>query len=645
LTDERNGLSLVQRRLLALGIYAAVTAVAYTMAFQLRFEFAPPPQHIKLLLQTLPLLVGIRVVSAAAFRLSRGRWRFVGPRDMVRLAAALVAGTVIYFAAMAAGMLPAVPRSVLLIELFLTANLTGGVWLAYRLSFEQLRRARTVGRGGGRALLVGAGEAGNLLAREMQRMSGGPLPVAFVDDAPLMWGTRLQGLEVIGGTHDLPAIARHVRATEIILAVPSASPEELRRIVAQCHLTALPFKVLPGIAEVLKGDVRVTQLREVRTEDLLGREPVSLDLPELAQDIGGRVVLITGAAGSIGSELARQVAHHGPAILVLLDQAETPLFYLDLELRREYPEVSLVCAVADIADRRGVERIFAQYRPSHVFHAAAYKHVPLMEANPAEAVRNNVIGTHAVALAAAGNGARKFVLVSTDKAVAPASVMGATKRLSELLICELQPDYPDTTFCAVRFGNVLGSNGSVIPLFRKQLEDGQPLTVTHPEVTRYFMTIPEAVQLILQSSLLAEVRGRIAMLDMGEPVPIVELAENLLRLSGSLLDPQEQIVFTGLRPGEKLHEELTAPQEETIPTPIAKVRLIVSPPAESVSVADALSDWEASLAMGAVGIMLGDLERLFPDLRLAGAVAATPPPAARRGPELLRVERASGAAG
>ncbi|MBI4542180.1 MAG: polysaccharide biosynthesis protein, partial [Gemmatimonadetes bacterium] len=347
-----------------------------------------------------------------------------------------------------------------------------------------------------------------------------------------------------------------------------------RRIVELCEATGLRFKVLPGIAEVLAGDIRINQLREMRIEDLLGREPVLLKLPELAADLSDRSVLITGAAGSIGAELARQVALHGPGTLVLFDQAETDLFYLELELREKHPELRLVPVVGDVVDADLVESVFAEYRPERVYHAAAYKHVPMMEMNPRAAVRNNVLGTWRVAEAAGRHRAEKFVLVSTDKAVRPVSVMGATKRVAELIVLELQQRHAATAYAAVRFGNVLGSNGSVIPVFKRQLEAGQPLTVTHQDVTRYFMTIQEAVQLILQASLVKEVRGRIAMLEMGDPVRIADLAANLLRLSGARPGQGPGIVFTGLRPGERLHEELVAPHEETIETHIPKVRII-----------------------------------------------------------------------
>jgi FlaA1/EpsC-like NDP-sugar epimerase len=564
------------RPALALAAYAGLVAASFGAAFLLRFEFRVPDVHRDAFFMTLPLLVGIRLLAFTGLRLTKGRWRYAGTVDMVRLLVAVLAGTAAF--ALVAPLLPLpapVPRAVILLETLLTSYLIGGVWLAYRLGYEQLRRhAGQNGDAPRRVLIVGAGEAGNLLARELRRSATGYRLLGFIDDDPTKLGTTVQGTLVLGTHRQLPRIAEATAAEEILLAIPRASEGEVRRVVEACRDTGLPMKFLPGIAAVLAGEVRLDQLREVRIEDLLGREPVHLELPELAADLGGKCVLITGAAGSIGSELARQVALHKPGTLVLFDQAETDTFYLELELRDRHPELNLVPVIGDITHQATVERVFRQYTPDRVFHAAAYKHVPMMECNAAEAMRNNVIGTWRVADAAGRHGAGTFVLVSTDKAVRPVNVMGATKRLAEVAVLELQGTYPATRYGAVRFGNVLGSNGSVLPVFKKQLAEGKPLTVTHPDVTRFFMTIPEAVQLILQASLLPGLRGRIAMLEMGEPVRILDLARNLLRLSGARGRGNERITFSGLRPGEKLHEELSAPEERTVPTAIDKIRLL-----------------------------------------------------------------------
>jgi FlaA1/EpsC-like NDP-sugar epimerase len=363
----------------------------------------------------------------------------------------------------------------------------------------------------------------------------------------------------------------------------------------------------------VEGRVKWGQVRPLRIEDLLGREPVALELPELNGDVHGSVVLITGAAGSIGSELARQIALHQPAVLVLFDQSETGLFELQHELQaRGGREMHFV--VGDVADEVDVADVFRRFRPDRVFHAAAYKHVSMMQSNVRQALRNNVRGTMLVAAEAGRGGASKFVLVSTDKAVTPTSVMGASKRLAEMLVMQVQGMYPGTSYAAVRFGNVLGSNGSVIPIFRRQIAEGRPLTVTHPDATRYFMTIPEAVQLILQASMLPDMRGQIAMLDMGEPVRIVDLARNLLRISGLPHQNGKSIVFTGLREGEKLHEELVAPEESTLPTAVQKVRLVVPDTHGAVSVVNVLRKWELAFQRGRGDDVLADLVEMFPGL-------------------------------
>lgn len=632
--DRVTGTLQGHRRLLALAIYAAIAAFAYAIAYLLRFEFAVPPRYAQLYTATVVPLVAIRMAVFIGFRLTRERWRYASAPDVLRLVAGCFVGSVIFYAlTVLAPFDTPVPLSVIGIEGILTCGMTAGVWLAYRLSFEHIRR--TGGSDRRRVLIIGAGDAGNMLAREMLRTDTGYLPVGFVDDDPRMWGSMLQGREVVGASADLLPIARQLNADQLIIAIPSATPADLRRIVAACEDADLPFKVLPGIAEVINGEVDLTQLRDVQIEDLLGREPIQLELPELTEDMRGRSVLITGAAGSIGSELARQVALHRPGRLLLLDQAETDLFFLELELRGRHPDLQIVPIIADIAEAAGVERVFRIYEPERVFHAAAYKHVPMMECNPREAVRNNVIGTWRVAETAGRFGVEKFVLVSTDKAVRPTNVMGATKRLAELTVLELQERFPATSFGAVRFGNVLGSNGSVIPIFKRQLQDGKPLTVTHPETTRYFMTIPEAVQLILQASLLDDFRGHIAMLEMGDPVRITDLALNLLRLSG-VRGGRDRLVFTGLRPGEKLHEELAAPDEETQPTPVPKIRILSTCAVPDVSVTEQVAAWDVGLQVSGDDNLFAGLLDLFPLLNRE-VLRVGPPVVERPRPAVLRI--------
>ena len=565
------------RQPVAFAVYLGSWALAYVLAFAIRFELSWPERYTPLFWQTLPILLLIRLMFGLVLRLSTGRWRFIGTRDLFRLGASTALGSYLFFLFTWNSAWPLrVPRSVILLDAFLTVLIIGGGWVVYRTAYELLRHIRSDTEGPARrVLIIGAGEAGNLLVREMWRGPTGYRPVGFVDDDPHKRGMVLNSLRVCGTLAELPDIVRELGPDELIIAVPAASPAQLRAVVRSCESTGVSYKVLPGIREVLEGEVKLTQIRDVRIEDLLGREPIQLTLPELAAELSGRTVLITGAAGSIGSELARQVARHAPGRLLLLDQAETELFYLQMQLTEQFPGLLLVPFVGDITDARMVERIFASHRPDQVFHAAAYKHVPMLEENAYEAARNNVFGTWRIGEAAGRHRCAKVVLISTDKAVQPVSTMGASKRLSEIVMLELQAQFPDTTFSAVRFGNVLGSSGSVLPIFRRQLAEGRPLTVTHPEVTRYFMTIPEAVQLVLLASLLKDIKGRIAMLEMGEPVRIVDLARNLLELSG-MRHSDGHIVYTGLRPGERLHEELLAPDERTVPTLHPKVRVIHS---------------------------------------------------------------------
>ncbi len=564
------------RRVSALLAYGLAAAVGLALAYLARWEFDLSVLSDPEFPRALGLLLVLRLGTGHWFRLAMGRWRYVGTGDFVRLLQAMTTGSLLFWAlSWGLPMLPSVPRSVILLEWVFTGYVTGGTWIGYRLLYEYRRKSQYAERS--RVVVVGAGEAGQQLVHQMMRAGTGYRPVGFVDDDPFMWGTLVHGVEVIGGVDDLKAIVDAVSAEELIIAIPTATPAQLQRIAARCEELSVPLKILPGIEDVLRGDVDLGLVRDVRVEDLLGRDPISLELPALTGAIRGKTVLVTGAAGSIGSELCRQVARHEPARLVLFDQAETPLYFLDLEIRRLAPSVSVTCVVGDVTHGPTVSRAFLDTCPDRVFHAAAYKHVPLMEANPLEAVRTNVVGTWQVAREAGLAGVDSFTLISTDKAVRPVNVMGATKHLAEKVVLKLQELHPGTSFGAVRFGNVLGSNGSVIPLFRAQLERGEPLTVTHEEVTRFFMTIPEAVQLVLQASLVEGIRGRVAMLEMGKPVRILDLARNLLRLSGQPFRPGENVIITGLRPGEKLHEELAAPEESVEETGIERVRLVRRP--------------------------------------------------------------------
>ena len=614
------------RRLVSFCLFGLVTTLAYAVSFVLRFEFRWPEEYNVAFLSTLPLLLTIRLTLAHALKLSTSRWRFTGTEDLLRLLVATSVGSVVFYLLTWELRFPSpVPRSVLLLEWVLTGYGIGGMWLSYRLLFQHFRhvdaRKESPDK---RILIVGAGEAAALLVGEMQRFPTGFQPIGMVDDNPRKWGTRIRGVEVIGSIADVRPIAEAEKVEELIIAVPSATPSELNRIVRRCEETDLAFRMLPGLPEVLAGQAHLHQLRPVEIEDLLGREPVALALPELSTELEGRSVMVTGAAGSIGSELCRQIALHAPERLVLVDQAETPLVELERDLEERHPDLPLIPVVADVTDRRAVTRLFQAYRPHQVFHAAAYKHVPMMEVNPEAAVWNNVVGTWTMARTAGEFGTGKFVLVSTDKAVRPANVMGATKRLAELVVVAAQKRFSWTSFGAVRFGNVLGSSGSVIPLFRRQLSEGKPLTVTHHGMTRYFMTIPEAVQLVLQASLLPDLRGQVAMLDMGEPVRIVDLAKRILRLSGKPARIGEEIVFTGVRPGEKLHEALTAPEESAFATSHPKINIVRSSSHGMPHVLERVEGWERAFREGREWAPLTEIDAVFPDVQIRGGAERIP---------------------
>lgn len=581
------------RRTISFTLIGLITATAFGAAFFLRFELHWPREYTSAFCTALPVLLAIRLVLSRLFNLTTRRWRYVETEDLLRLALSTSCGSVLfYILTWHLGFPMPIPRSVILLELLLTSYGIGGVWMIYRTLLEQLRRSALVrAEGERRVLIVGAGEAAGLLVGEMKAVPLEYRPVGLVDDDSAKQGIWIHGVQVLGTISDLGVVADLVAADELVIAIPSATPEELTRIVEICERTDLPFTLLPRIPQFLLGKGRVHHLRSVKIDDLLGRAPVNLELPLLARELDGECVLVSGAAGSIGSELSRQIALHQPRKILLLDQAETPLVELDIQLREAFPNLEIVALVRDVTNERGIGAVFERHRPNRVFHAAAYKHVPMMEENPPEAVRNNVYGTCILARAAGESGSTHFVLISSDKAVAPVNAMGVSKRLAELVVLEAQELYPETAFSAVRFGNVLGSQGSVIPRFQRQLDEGKPLTVTHPQMTRFFMTIPEAVQLVLQASLLPHLRGNVAMLEMGSPVRIVDLARRMLRLSGSPGRVGKDIIFTGIRPGEKLHEELVRADEDRRPTGVPKVHVVLTQHASPVGLLQRVTQW------------------------------------------------------
>jgi FlaA1/EpsC-like NDP-sugar epimerase len=459
-------------------------------------------------------------------------------------------------------------HGVIMLDLFATIMLLSGVRMIVRLYHEQYFAGGVAGVK--KFLIVGAGDAGEALLREMTRIKASDYEVmGFVDDDPAKRGTRIHGVTVLGKVDKLPEICEEKKIDEIGIAMPSATHKELRHVVQVCQGTKIRFRTVPSITDIASGKLRVSQIRDVDINDLLGRDVVELDLDDIQEFLKGKVIFVTGAGGSIGSEMCRQVCNFEPKLLLLAEQAENPLFFIERELRRTFPDVALKALVCDITDKQRVEKIFQEYKPQVLIHAAAHKHVPLMETNPGEAVKNNVIGTMTVANAADSFGVDNFVMISTDKAVNPTSIMGSTKRVAEMYIQDMNCT-SQTHFVTVRFGNVLGSNGSVVPIFKNQIAAGGPVTVTHPEMTRYFMTIPEASQLVLQAATMGN-GGEIFVLDMGEPVKIVDLARELITLSGFRPGEDIEIVFSGTRPGEKLFEELSIEGEDMAQTSHPKI--------------------------------------------------------------------------
>jgi FlaA1/EpsC-like NDP-sugar epimerase len=547
-------------------------AFAGLAAFMLRFDFSIPPVHLRHLIFALPVWI---VIKSAAFQfanLNRRGLRYVSISDVYRLIVANVAGSVLSCALILTIGPGGFPRSIYLSDLILSVLSTAGLRVIVRMVAETMQ-AGFPSALEKRTFIYGAGEAGIALLREIRSNPRLKYWVAgFVDDSPQRKGMIILGVPVIGRGNNLKALVEEYDAELVLIAIPSASGLEMTRILAACHEAEVECKTIPGLGDMIEGHGLAGQIRDVAVEDLLGRTPVRLQENEIRRTLAGKVVLVTGVAGSIGSELCRQIAKFRPAAIVGFEIAESPLFEIDREIRQSFPSVPFYPEIGSIQSRARLDEVFRQYRPSVVYHAAAYKHVPLMETHVFEAIENNVFGTYNVALAAAEHDVEDFVLISSDKAVRPTNIMGATKRVTELLLQSLQNG--GTQYVAVRFGNVLGSSGSVIPIFKKQIASGGPVTVTHPEMRRYFMTIPEACQLVLQASVIGK-GGQICVLDMGQPVKIVDLARNLILLSGFKPGEEIKIDFTGIRPGEKLCEELNTLLEHTISTNHEKVRIFV----------------------------------------------------------------------
>lgn len=536
---------------------------SYYASFVLRLDSNFDASAHALFWQTLPLIIVVKLVIFYHFGLLRGWWRYVGMSDVLNITLAeFLASTLLFTLIILVVAMKGYPRSVVPIDMVLSIMLVGGARFGVRAYTERAKKEEGNQK---KTLIIGAGRAGSAIARELRvDPSLGYYPLGFVDDNPGKLGIRINGVKVLGNTEALGQLIKKYEVECVLIALPSARGYEIERIIDKCRQSKVNFKILPAMSEQLNRTASIKQFRKVRVEDLLSRNPVQLDLGRIRDEVQDKVLLITGAGGSIGSELARQIASFEPRRLVLFERSESDLFRIGMELSKKFPNLDCVHIIGDILDVTLLREVFGLYRPSSVFHAAAYKHVPVMEKNCFQAVTNNIFGTYNVALVAKQFHADNFVLISSDKAVNPTNVMGVSKRAAELITLALQGNR--TRFLAVRFGNVLGSNGSVGPIFEAQIADGGPVTVTHPDAKRYFMTTAEAVGLVLQASTMGN-GGEIFVLNMGEPIKIVDLARRMILLSGFEPDKDIEISFTGLRPGEKLFEEIRLEGEGIKPTP------------------------------------------------------------------------------
>lgn len=608
-----------------------VMSLAYWLAFLFRFEFQIQRSILEVVLLNWPWVALCHYLALVAFGVPRMSWRYVNMRDTAHVMVAVATSTALLVTLRLRHLMPAanpggvIPLGVLAMDFVLVFFSLVGLRASRRLWGERQDRKKRATEGDRhRVLLIGAGEAGVIVARELaNRPDLGLKPVGFLDDDAMKHRTIIGGIPVLGATNDVRAIADYKRVKRVLITIANAPGQQIRRITELCRDAGLDTKIIPGIYEIVGEKVNLSRLREVAIEDLLGRAPVQLDEEIVGASIRSRVVLVTGAGGSIGSELCRQICRFGPARLVLLERFENALFEIHRELASTFPHVQIDPRICDVCDQQRLRQIFDACKPELVLHAAAHKHVPMMEWNPGEAVKNNVGGTRNVARLADEFGAQRFVLISTDKAVNPTSVMGVTKRVAEIYI-QAMSQRSETKFVTVRFGNVLGSAGSVIPIFREQIAKGGPVMVTHPEMRRYFMTIPEASQLVLQAGSMGR-GGEIFILDMGEPVKIVDLARDLITLSGLKPGEDIEVTFSGVRPGEKLFEELSTSAENADKTKHPKVFIgrIKAHEIEAVEMGiDALLELARGTAMERVRATLGEL---VPEYALARPTRTTSP--------------------
>jgi FlaA1/EpsC-like NDP-sugar epimerase len=599
------------KRFMVFLVDLALIASAFIFSFLLRFDFRIPPPEQELLIHGLTIILIIKPLVFVASGMYRSIWRYASLQDAIEIFKVVTLSTFISaFVSMFVRDPAGMPRSIYILDWFLLFSLVAAsrlIWRVYRETHIIPKKGK-----GRNTLIIGAGEAGSLLLKEIRKQENSPYNIiGFVDDDHGKHGLRLSGVPVMGRIERLKALVRKHHVEEVIFAIPSGSGALMRSVIGCCAMANVRFKTLPSITDIIDGSISVAQIKDVEIEDLLGRDPVVLDQAGIRGYLTDKRVIVTGAAGSIGSELCRQVAKFNPAKIILFDNAETPLFYIEKELAESYPELRIIPVIGDVKNKDRVEEIFDSFTPEVVFHAAAYKHVPMMEYNPAEAVLNNVGGTKVLADTARKYRVGNFVMISTDKAVNPTNVMGATKRAAEIYVQALA-GASRTKFTTVRFGNVLGSNGSVIPLFKEQIRKGGPVTVTDREIIRYFMTIPEASQLVLQAGCIGN-GGEILVLDMGEPVRIADLAEELIRLSGFVPYEDIDIVFTGLRPGEKLFEELLLEGEGIKPTKHKKIKVLAAVDSDLKIIADELDILFNTARHADLVNLMSSLKRIVPE--------------------------------
>ncbi|MEA4883849.1 MAG: nucleoside-diphosphate sugar epimerase/dehydratase [Clostridia bacterium] len=590
---------------------SAALMAADMIGLLVRFDGVVPPGMAQSCMRAWPATLPVRILAMSVFGMYQRLWKYASVRDMMAVAAGVTSSYVADLIVIAVWPAALSSRGALLISYLFAMALIGLSRFRVRLMAEISRNHQSNGSNGSngngrRVAIVGAGSAGSMVAKELlAHPEMGLTAVGFIDDDPDKCGGVLNSLPVLGTRDQMARIIEQRRVNEVIVAMPSAPGTVIREIMDACRDLKVRIKTLPGVYELVDGKVSVKQLRDIQIEDLLGREPVQLNLNEIGAYLRGQKVLVTGAGGSIGSEICRQAARFEPQYIVLLGHGENSIFEIEQDLKRKFPRLKTFPVIADIRDASRIDMVFERYKPSVVFHAAAHKHVPLMEANPKEALTNNVFGTRNVATAADKHGARRFVMISTDKAVNPVSVMGMSKRAAEMVVQAIGTE-SKTKFMAVRFGNVLGSRGSVVPIFRRQIAEGGPVTVTHPDMTRYFMTIPEAVQLVMQAGAMGQ-GGEVFILDMGEPVKIVELAEQIIRLSGCEPGEDIKIEYTGTRPGERLFEEILTTAERAMSTKHTQIFVSREDPPEPARIrtwAEELQDDLGRLDPEGVGVVL-----------------------------------------